>query len=148
MGCNFLCILGFCPRPHYFSCYTQFFYFSMTQLPFLLTLPTFPLLRFLFLPAHTSSIPMFPVTLITFPPVGILLTSQTRCLGTLLLSSHLIPHSMFLPLSTSICTQLFLLLIGLIHIYAFSQVSSQFNHYPHPFSLMNSSFVFSKEHPC
>lgn len=128
-GLQFPCMLGFCPRAHYspsyfFSLFLTVFYFSMTQLPFLFI--------------NTAYFSSFKVPL---PPCSHLNPNVCSYCHYFPTSWHpsdqsnkpfessvaFFSHSMFLWLSASICTQLFVLLTGLnyVHIYlGFSPVQS------------------------
>lgn len=135
-------MLGFCLRPHYFSCYTHSFLLFYDSSPIFLNTAYFSSFELpLPLCSHLLNPNICSYSLVTFPPVGILLTSQTRYLGALLLSSHLIPHSIF---SLTLCWYWYsIIFINWSDLCPYLwQVFSQFNHYPHLPSLMNFSFVF------
>lgn len=96
MGCKFPVCGEVCPRPHYFSCYSHRFLLFYDSAPIFLNTAYFSSFKLRLPPcSHLLNSNVCSYSLFTFPPVGILLTSQTRYLGALLPSSHPIPHSMF-----------------------------------------------------
>lgn len=128
-GCNFPICWGFAPElitspAYFFSLFLTVFYFSMTQLPFLFINTAY---------FSSFKVPLPPCSHLNpnvcsychYFPTSWHPSDQSN--KTFRSSVAFFSHSMFLWLSASICTQLFVLLTGLIyvHIYlGFSPVQS------------------------